>query len=85
MVLGNSGVNLVASFERTMGNAILTFEPLADSLPAVMVDNEGTKWDILGKGLEGPRSGDYLEPTASFNAYWFAWAAFFNNTTIHNF
>jgi len=84
VVVGNAAMNLVASYERvTDDGTVLTFEPLSDMLPAVMEDSEGTRWDILGKGIEGPREGDLLGPTMSFNAYWFAWAAFFGNAEIH--
>ncbi len=64
---------------------ILTFVPLPDSLPAVMEDNEGTTWDILGEELEGTRAGTHLALISSYNAYWFAWGTFFRDAQIHYF
>jgi len=86
VVVGNAALNLVASYKRTTTDGtVLTFEPLPDSLPAVMEDQEGTRWDILGKGLEGPRVGTHLALTSSYNAYWFAWGTFFTEAEIHSF
>ncbi|NIV16144.1 MAG: DUF3179 domain-containing protein, partial [Aliifodinibius sp.] len=64
---------------------VLTFSALENELPAVMTDNEGTKWDLFGNGLSGPRSGQKLKFVNSYIAFWFAWAAFYPNTEIHTF
>lgn len=50
----------------------------------IMIDNEGTKWDIFGNGISGPSQGTKLTPTQSFISYWFAWAAFYPNAEIHS-
>ena len=34
------------------------------------------------RGVSGS-GGDALEPVNSFEAMWFAWAAFYPNTTVH--
>jgi hypothetical protein len=49
-----------------------------------MVDNEGTKWNIFGVGVSGPRAGQKLIPTRSFISYWFAWAAFYPSAEIYS-
>ena len=85
VVVGSSSLNVATSYERDVGGAVLIFDPLENALPAVMQDNEGTTWDILGRGIEGPREGEHLESTMSYNAYWFAWGAFFWDAEIHPF
>jgi len=48
-----------------------------------LIDNEGTKWDIFGKAVDGPRTGIELKPTLSYISYWFAWGAFYPGAEIH--
>ena len=84
IVVGSGGGNFAASFEaRLVNETLLTFTPVPDRLPIVMIDQEGTTWDIFGRGIEGPRAGKQLRPTRSFIAYWFAWGAFYPGVEIH--
>jgi hypothetical protein len=85
VVVGSSGLNFAAAFKRELNDGtVLSFQPVQNELPVVLLDNEGTKWDVFGVGVSGPRAGSALKPTASFVSYWFAWAAFFPNADIHN-
>lgn len=81
---GSSTQNFAALFNRQLEDCTtLDFTPVQDQLPIVMIDNEGTQWDVFGNGLSGPRAGKKLEKTNSYIAYWFAWTAFFPGTTIY--
>jgi hypothetical protein len=82
------GVPLVVLGSRLRGFAVafgselrdgtpLRFTSLQDQFPAVMVDNEGTRWDVFGEAVDGPRKGSSLPTVVSFNAYWFAWGTFY--------
>lgn len=82
VTVGSNSLNLAVSFERTLDGTVLTFAPVQNELPVVLEDNEGTKWDVFGRGISGPRAGSQLTPTLSYNAYWFAWAAFFPGADI---
>ncbi len=80
----NAEKNFAVSFERTLEDGTdLTFSAVQDSLPVVLMDNKGTKWDVFGNAVSGPRIGSKLKPTLSYNAYWFAWAAFFPDPLIY--
>jgi hypothetical protein len=59
------------------------FSPVQDALPVAMVDNEGSRWDVLGRAVEGPRAGSELKAVKGYTAYWVAWGAFFPGTEIH--
>lgn len=48
-----------------------------------MKDDEGTTWDVFGRGIEDPRSGQQLPLPRTFITYWFAWGAFYPETEIH--
>jgi len=84
VMAGSQIRNFAVIYKRTLPDGtLLSFEPRQNSLPAVMVDNEGTIWDVFGNGISGPRAGQQLAATRSFIAYWFAWAAFYPDAEIH--
>ena len=62
----------------------LIFEPVQDSLPVVMKDAGGSRWDVMGKAVSGPRVGEQLLFPPSFIGYWFAWAAFYPGVEIYD-
>lgn len=82
VVVGNSTDNYVVSYKRRVDGDLLTFKSVQDQLPIIMSDNEGSSWDIFGKAVSGPRAGKQLVPLESYNAYWFAWAAFWPRTEL---
>ena len=77
---------LATSFFRAFEGQTLTFEKVGstDSLfPFMFRDLEtGTTWDLLGRGVSGPNSGKQLNQVPANNAFWFAWATFWQNTGI---
>lgn len=80
----NSGKNFGMAFGSAMpDSAILTFTALQNAFPAVMVDNEGSQWDLFGDALSGPRAGQSLPQMNSYIVYWMAWAAFHPGAAIH--
>ncbi|MCZ6774901.1 MAG: DUF3179 domain-containing protein [Ignavibacteria bacterium] len=84
VAVGSSGKNFIVIYERQLGDGtVLTFSPVQSVLPVAMVDNEGTRWDVFGKAVDGPRAGSKLEPMRSYTAYWFAWGAFFPDAEIY--
>jgi hypothetical protein len=47
------------------------------------VDAEtGSQWNILGVAVAGPLTGRNLEPVDHLDTFWFAWTAFYPDTTI---
>ncbi len=83
VVVGSSGKNFAAAYKRKLDDGTtLEFTITQDELPLVMVDNEGTKWNIFGEAIEGPRAGESLKQAKAFIAYWFGWAAFYPNSLI---
>jgi Protein of unknown function (DUF3179) len=83
IVIGSSGKNYAAAYKRKLDDGTtLEFTITQGDLPLVMMDNEGTKWDIFGEAIEGPRAGESLQQAKAFIAYWFGWAAFYPNTLI---
>jgi len=80
---GSSGDNFAVIFNRQLEDCTtLEFAGVENKLPIVMIDNEGTEWDVFGRAQSGPRVGTQLQKTNSFIAYWFAWTAFFEGAEI---
>jgi len=84
VIAGNKTKNFIVSFKRKLSDGTsLTFEAVQDSLPVILRDNEGSRWDVFGNGVSGPRMGEKLTATTSFMGYWFAWAAFYPDVEIY--
>lgn len=84
VAVGSAGADLGAIFNRQLEDCTtLEFSAVQDQLPVVMLDNEGSAWDIFGVAVSGPRAGTQLQKTNSYIAFWFAWAAFFPGAAIH--
>ena len=83
VIAGSEDKNFIVAFERNLSDGTaLTFEAVPDSLPTLLKDNEGNRWDAFGNNVSGPRTGQTLTPTTSFMGYWFAWAAFYPDVAI---
>ena len=82
VIVGSDSLSFATSFRRTLNGNELTFEAVQDQYPAVMRDQSGNLWDVFGRAVSGPDEGARLEPTRSYNAYWFAWNAFWPQTTV---
>lgn len=69
----------VGLFDRRVDGRALTFR--GDG--RVFVDAEtGTRWSVLGLGMDGPLKGRRLERLAHETTFWFAWAAFRPDTEV---
>jgi len=78
--------NLILSYERRVDDQELTFRlaTSATSFPFNLVDEQtNSTWTVLGEAITGPLSGKKLTRTLSYNAYWFAWGAFYPGALIH--
>ena len=84
VIAGSSALNFAVVYNRQMEDCtLLDFEAVQDQLPVVLRDNEGNEWDVFGTAVSGPRTGQQLQKTNSYIAYWFAWTAFFPGATIN--
>jgi hypothetical protein len=84
VVAGSNGLNFGVVFNRELEDCtVLDFTAVQDKLPVVMRDNEGNEWDVFGVAVSGARTGEQLQKTNSYVAYWFAWTAFFPGADIH--
>ncbi len=85
VVVGNGADNFVTSYFSDPGDGtLLTFAPVQDQYPVVMMDHEEcNNWDVFGRAVSGPRKGTQLRHARSFMGYWFSFAAFYPSLTIY--
>jgi hypothetical protein len=83
IIVGSAEADLAVSFEIEPGSS-LTFSAVLNALPVVMKDSEGTRWDIFGTAVSGPRIGERLKSATSYTGYWFGWADFYPSLQIYN-
>lgn len=81
LIVGNE--NLITAFELTSEHDDLNFEYDFNNSEVFFKDNEGNKWSVFGKALEGSRVGQELKMTRSVVSFWFAIAAFYPNPEIY--
>ena len=78
VVVSNFYANFMVAFKRIQDDETeLSFEAVQDSLPVILRDNEGTRWDVFGRGVSGPRKGEQLGEVTQMMGYWFAFPAFY--------
>lgn len=81
LIVGNE--NLICGFKLEGDFSNLTFEYDFNFSESFFKDNEGNKWSVFGKNIEGPRDGQSLSSIKSVMSYWFAIAVFYPNPEIY--
>ncbi len=74
---------------RAIGSAI-SYDPVVDGEHLIfeldnnhIIDtNTGSEWDITGRAISGPLTGTQLQVLPHANHFWFAFAAFYPNSTV---
>ena len=76
----------VAYFSKVDGRT-LTFEEITSGssiFPFWMKDKEtGSSWNLLGEAFDGELKGKQLQQVPSHNAFWFAWATFWQDSETY--
>ncbi len=74
-------------FARVVDGQTLTFDKVLSSdliYPFMLRDQEtSSTWNLKGEAVAGPLKDKTLEHLPSHNAFWFAWATFWQNTGIY--
>lgn len=83
VITGSKEKNFIVAYKRELDGTVLSFTPVQNALPVIMKDNEGSRWDVLGNAVSGPRMGKKLKSVTQFMGYWFAWAAFYPEVELY--
>ena len=73
-------VGAAGVFRPVADGRTLTFSADGDD---IVDDQTGSRWNVLGRAIDGELAGAQLELVAHANHFWFAWAVFKPDTRIH--
>ncbi|NJN26759.1 MAG: DUF3179 domain-containing protein [Cyclobacteriaceae bacterium] len=86
VIVGSEMHNFILAFKSKLSDGTTVNLAAKNAVEAVsdviMVDDEGSEWDVFGEAVRGPRKGEKLQPVVSFIGYWFAWGAFYPTPVI---
>ncbi len=87
LVLYDAAARMALPFSRDVGNRTLTFDRMPSTnrrFSFMLKDREtGTTWNQLGQALAGELEGNQLYQIPAHNAFWFAWATFWQDTGVY--
>jgi hypothetical protein len=73
-------VGATGVFDAVLDDRKLTFRAEGE---AIVDEETGSTWNILGQALAGPLAGQQLEPVVHGDHFWFSWAAFKPGTIVY--
>lgn len=83
VVYKNINANLMVAFNSVLADGTeLSFQSVENEFPVILADNEGNKWDVFGRAVDGPRTGQKLQTVPQMMGYWFSFAAFYLEISI---
>jgi hypothetical protein len=86
LVLYDEENSTAIAYSRRVGEQTLSFHSVQNdstTLPISMRDQEtGTLWDMLGIAVSGPLTGEQLQQLPAYNAMYFAWSAYWPETSL---
>ncbi|MBK9123006.1 MAG: DUF3179 domain-containing protein [Chloroflexi bacterium] len=74
-------VGMAALYDRQVGDTVLTFT--AGENGAITDEQTGSTWDFFGTATSGELAGTQLNQLLAAPHFWFAWSAFFPETTLY--
>jgi len=86
LIVGSKKDNLLITFNienQVPSGEALNMKPVQNSLPIIMEDSAGSRWNVFGEAVSGPNEGKKLKKANSYIGFWFAWGAFFPEPQIH--
>ena len=75
-------VGMAALFDRGVDGQALDFQA-GDG--AIIDEQTGSSWNVFGSATSGELAGAQLQPINAFPHFWFAWAAFYPDTTLYGY
>jgi len=84
VIAGSRDKNFLFAYQsRLPDGTLLQFNAVTDGGAVVMEDQEGSRWNVFGEAVSGPRQGKKLPALNSYIGYWFSWGAFFPGVEIY--
>jgi hypothetical protein len=80
VIFRSEDVGATGVFDPNLNGQKLTF--IKDG-NAIIDEQSGSTWNIVGQAIEGPLAGEQLTPIVHGDHFWFSWAAFRPDTIIY--
>ena len=78
---------MAVPFSREVEGQALTFDMIESdqsTFPFLLKDHEtGSVWNLRGEAIRGKHDRKQLAQFPATNAFWFAWATFWQNTGVY--
>lgn len=85
VIVGNKQFQFIVAFERTLTDGTIpNFEVKQRSHPVILTDEEGNEWDIFGRALSGPRTGEQLVKVNGYMGFWFAFGSMYPGVELYD-
>jgi len=86
VVYGDPEKQIIVSFSRRLSNGVVieANEPETQTGNNLFEDNRGNSYNIFGKVVSGPNTGQQLKQINSLNTYWFSIASTIPGTAIYS-
>ncbi len=82
-IVGSDGRNFAVAYNRDLDGEMLSLRVVPNTLPVMMEDQKGNRWDLSGKAISGPNRGDQLQNVNYGMGFWFAFAALYPELQLH--
>lgn len=87
VVVSHMAEAFTVAYSSEVDGQTLTFESIPSDNPTFpfwLTDKEtGSRWDILGEAFDGELEGKQMTQVSSHNAFWFAWATFWQDSEVY--
>jgi len=80
LIAMGADVGATGVFDPNLNGQKLTFVKEDD---LIVDEQSGSVWNIVGRAVDGPLSGEQLTPIVHGDHFWFSWAAFKPDTVIY--
>ena len=85
VIIGHDKLNFMVSYMAEAEDGTpLNFTANFNDLSSLLIDDEGSAWNLLGEAVSGPRKGERLRQTQSMMSYWFPISSIFGSPLILN-
>lgn len=84
VLVGSQSPEVTAVFDRTLADGTqleFTLESTSDA--NALRDQEGNVWNLHGRAVSGPRTGEKLLAPDAMIGYWFSWGTFYPDLEIY--
>lgn len=74
IIVGSATYDFITAFSVDDNSEFTIIE---NEFPVILQDNSGSKWNVFGSAISGPRMGEQLAVPKSYRAFWWAWEDFY--------